>query len=139
MTEASEDMQLKAPNVKYEINLNTIIVLVGFASTTLAGGNMWGAVTTRLGNLESQVAERAQQTTKDVATLATRIDGLDAEVRKYDNLSYRVTVQEQSSASLAKSVEELKTAINSQGADVRVIREILTRLDRSDIRGTAKP
>jgi hypothetical protein len=50
-------------------------------------------------------------------------------MRQYDNLAYRITVQEQGSQTLARSVEELKAAVNSQSADLRVIREILTRLD----------
>lgn len=54
-------------------------------------------------------------------------------MRKYENLAYRITVQEQGSQTLARSVEELKAAVNSQSGDIRVMREILQRpiLDRS--------
>lgn len=132
-------MQISAPKVKYEVNLNTIIVLVGFASTSLAGGSVWGNITTRIANIEASSVDRATQQAASMSNLSTRIDSMDVELRKYDNLSYRITIQEQGSASLAKSVEELKAAVNSQGADVRVIREILTRQDRDVMRGDGKP
>lgn len=132
-------MQLSAPTVKYEVNLNTILLLVGFAGVTIGWGVIWGNTTSRISALETQVSERNTQQATATATQNVRIDAMDAELRKYDNLAYRVTVQEQGAASLAKSVEELKAAVNSQGADVRVIREILTRQDHDDARGTVRP
>lgn len=131
---------MNIPPVKRELNTNTIIQLVTFV--ILLGGMVWTTAqrdadltTLRRDFTEYRVAH--DQVHKDrLATVSgieartdARLSALEVAIRKLDNLEYRVTVVEQGSANLGKAVEELKAAVNNQSADLRVIREILTRQD----------
>lgn len=140
--EASPDMHL--PPVKKELNINSIIAVVGFALTIVVSVVGWSASAAtfkasvdEMGRkydgwivLHEQLhKERNVEVSSAQARTDQRIATLEADFRKVDNIEYRLTVQEQGTASLARSVEELKGLVNNQGTDLKVIREILTRLD----------
>lgn len=127
---------MQLPPVKKEININTLISVGGFV--IVIAGLVWNASTLAgdVDRMQSWITqheqlhkERQAQVTADIARIDQRFVALENSVRKIDNLEYRVTVQEQGAQTLGRSVEELKTSLASQGADLRVIREIVTRLD----------
>lgn len=131
---------MQAPTRKNEVNINTLILLAGFAATAIGWGMIWGRFTgdvsamaqkydTYIVNHDQLHKERLAIVTGVEARTDQRITTIELTMRKMENFEYRLTVQEQGSQTLARSVEELKNAVNSQGADLRVIREILTRLD----------
>lgn len=131
-------------NVPKGWNINTTVAVGGFALTLLVSIAGWSA---NAASFRSSVEEMGrkydgwitqhEQLHRDrlAAVSATearfdaRIGTLETAVRKQDNIEYRVTVVEQGSANLARSVEELKAALNSVVTDIRVVREIVTRLD----------
>ena len=125
-------------------NITTTVAVCGFALTLLVSLVGWtaSAATFRasvdemgrkydgwIANHEQMHKDRLATVTGIEARTDQRIASLEEEVRKIDGLAYRLTVQEQGSANLARSVEELKTSVNSLGTDIRVMREILQRLD----------
>lgn len=125
-------------------NINTTVAVCGFALTLLVSGIGWTASAAtfkasvdEMGRKYDSWIVNHEQLHKDrLATVSAieartdqRITTLEQNVRKVDQIEYRLTVQEQGSQNLTRSVEELKNAVNSQSADLRVIREILTRLD----------
>ena len=112
------EMTIKKPALRYELNLNTIVQLVGFALLLWAGGQGWGDLNTRVKALEDQSAKEEQ-----------RVSNVESDVRKYDNLLYRITVVEQANASVAKSLEDLKSSVSDLSGDTKVMREILQRLE----------
>lgn len=131
---------MNIPPVKREWNINTLIALAGFGLTICA--MIWTTAQrdADLSTLRKEFTDYKtahEQLHKDrlaaVSAIEARTDqrlsGLELSSRKQENIEYRVTVVEQGSANLAKSVEELKAAVNNQSADLRVIKEILTRLD----------
>lgn len=105
-------------SVKKEVNYNTIISVCGFA--IVLAGMIW---TTAQRDADLSTLAR------EVSRADQRIVSLETSARRVENLEYRVTVQEQGTQTLARAVEELKTALANQGADLRVIREIVTRMD----------
>ena len=111
-------MTIPKPALRYELNLNTIVQLVGFALLLWAGGQGWGDLNTRVKALEDQSAKEEQ-----------RVSNVESDVRKYDNLLYRITVVEQANASVAKSLEDLKSSVSDLSGDTKVMREILQRLE----------
>lgn len=116
---------MHAPKAKYEVNVNTVIQVVTFLVMIAGGGAVWG-----------QMGQRMDQTEARQTAQGVRIDQLAERAQQLDNLAYRVTVQEQSQTQLSRSVEELKALVNGQGTDIRVIREILGRLEsKLDERG----
>ncbi|WP_104664914.1 hypothetical protein [Ensifer adhaerens] len=58
-----------------------------------------------------------------------RFRSLEAEVRKIDNLAYRVASTEQSSTSTAVAIKDLQTLVSQQSGDLKVIKEILQRVE----------
>lgn len=120
MTTRSEksEMNIQRPTLRYEFNLNTIVQLVGFAAIIWGFGQGWGNLDSRVKELEEAGAKRDQQ----IATL-------QVDTRKYDNLVYRVTVVEQASAAVTQKIDALQQAVNDQSGDIRVMREILQRIE----------
>ncbi|MET3925622.1 hypothetical protein [Devosia sp. 2618] len=125
-------------------NINTTIAVCGFALTLIVSVLGWTASATtfkasvdEMGRKYDGWIANHEQTHKDRLATVTgieartdqRLSNLEGETRKIDELAYRLTIQEQGSANLARSVEELKTSVNSLGTDIRVMREILQRLD----------
>lgn len=137
-------MQITRPSFKYEFNLTTISTLVGLI--VLGAGYVWSAsnmttnfqaqlnamdskFTTWIANHEQLHKDRASAISGDQARTDQRLTNMENQSGKWDNLAYRMTVQEQGSANLSKAVEELKNAVNGQAADIRVMLEIVRRLD----------
>lgn len=131
-------------NVPKGWNINTTVAVAGFALTLLVSIVGWStsAATFRasvdemgrkydgwIANHEQLHKDRLATVSATEARFDARIGVLETAIRKQDNIEYRVTVVEQGSANLARSVEELKAALNSVVTDIRVVREIVTRLD----------
>lgn len=110
---------MRAPTARYEVNVNTIIQIVGFVAMIAGLGVTWG-----------QMSGRIDEQERTVMRHGTNIESLREEAAKIDNLSYRVTVTEQAQSQLTRSVEELKALVNTQGADIRVIREVVSRVEK---------
>ncbi len=62
-----------------------------------------------------------------------RMKSIESDVRKlaatYDNLSYRVTTSEQAILSVTQSNKETQGALSQLGGDMRVVKEILQRIE----------
>lgn len=153
-------MNLKPSIGHFEINLNTVIILVGFLVGAVTWGVTWGKqvrdseairseLQTEVKRIDDRSAlrrsetdtlwrdhmayhkDRAQEAAQRSGQVETRLDNLEAETRKIDNLEYRMTVAEQSQVTLVQAVKELQTLVNGQAADIKVMREILQRLDQN--------
>ncbi len=145
------------PKGRIEWNLNTIIMLVGFLIGILTWGVSIGIFIGKVNEIDARFTreiariddrseqrrlengqrwrdhdqlhkDRAAENAAVDAKNDERIRGLETEARKLENLTYRVTVLEQSGANLTKSVEELKSALNSQASDIRIIKEIVEQM-----------
>jgi uncharacterized coiled-coil protein SlyX len=114
----NEDQQMRVPTLKNEFNLNTFVLLVGLVFTF---GKVFYDVGQAASDIGAIVAGNAHRDAKIVA--------LEQDTRQLDNLAYRMAVQEQGTTTLSRSVEELKNTMNTLGADIRVMKEILTRQD----------
>ena len=110
---------MQLPRAKNEVNVNTIITVVGFLLTIAGGGVAWGTAQANIATLTMTTAE-----------LGTRMTSAEGVISRLVNLEYRVTVAEQANTNLARAVDELRAAVASQSADIRVVREIVTRMDR---------
>jgi len=58
--------------------------------------------------------------------------------RKADQLSYRVTVTEQTTTSTATAIKELQNLVSQQAGDIKVVREILQRIEAGQRGGIEK-
>lgn len=131
MTDESTEMHVSKPVWKNEFNITTIIALVMFIATVgtwfYTNGQTIQKYDSWIANHEQYHKDRLAEVSNASGKTEARLVALELGFRKLENIEYRMTVQEQGSANLAKSVEELKTTVNSLGTDIRVIREILER------------
>ena len=128
------------PTFENKTNWNTWISLGGLIVTLSLGLIGYGKFTQSVSDLDRRFnawtddherfhAQRQVDTTADRARLDERIKSIEAEARSLENIRYRLTVQEQGATNLARTVDELRQAIAQQNSDIRLIREIVTRLD----------
>lgn len=125
---------------RFEWNFNTIALVVGFATQLLALGITIGIFknqqeatdlkfTSWITMHDGQHRDQIGDTRERDGRTEERFRSIEADTRKIENLDYRLTVQEQTTLTQTKVIEELKTAINTIASDVRVIKEISLRND----------
>lgn len=124
-------MHIPMPIRENKINWNTLISLGGFI--IMIGGFVWagGAFTARSTALEATVLENAIELREKQKALETRTAVLESENRKLDNLQYRLSVVEQNNADTFRNLSELVKSQNDLSSDMKVVREILSRLDQN--------
>ncbi|WP_105436435.1 hypothetical protein [Neorhizobium tomejilense] len=135
-----DDMQLPRKAAKLEWNLNTIINLMTLVGMLAGGIYIWTNTTRDIEDLKKwrlshedyhkeRLAEtRAREASFNERLRAEEVRGNDVD-RKIDNLTYRVTVAEQSAVSITSSIKDLQTGFNKQASDIQVVKEILQRME----------
>lgn len=142
-------MQISVPKkaAKFEWNLNTIIQLITLAVMLVGGVTVWVNSRRDIDDLlkwrlshETLHKERLAEVKAIEASYNERIrtgEQRDNEFdRKLDNLTYRVTVAEQSAITITSSIKDLQAGQNKQGGDIQVVKEILQRMEAAQRRGT---
>ncbi len=136
----NDDMQLPRKAAKLEWNLNTIINLVTLVGMFAGGVYIWANTTRDIEDLmkwrashedyhKERLAEtRAREASVNERLRAEEVRGNDVD-RKIDNLTYRVTVAEQSAVSVTSSIKDLQAGQNKQSSDIQVMKEILQRME----------
>jgi hypothetical protein len=109
---------VRAPAWKWEWNLNTVVILLGFAGGLIA----WGATWERLSSNQGAHTKTLDQIDKRVTTL-------EASMRLLDNHELRITGVEKQAAEAATSMRAVENTLNSLSVDTRVMREILQRIE----------
>lgn len=115
---------MRAPIFKWEWNPNTIAVLVGFAAGFVTWGYTWNDM--RSGRVLNA---------DNIMRLETRITSLEAVGRVLDNHELRLTNVEVSSKDAAAAMRAVETGLNNLASDVRLTREIMERMERSQNQG----
>lgn len=111
------------PPVKREWNINTLISVAGFVIMlgTMAVG--YGRFTERMDGNQADFVE--YKTATDV-----RIASIEAATRQIDALTFRLTAAESTNAAISRGLADLQAAVSQQSGDIRVVREILQRIER---------
>ena len=116
--QGDEMATVRAPAWKWEWNLNTLVILIGFAGGLIA----WGATWERLSSSQGAQARTIDQIDKRVTTL-------EASMRLLDNHDLRISAMEKQAAEAATSMKVVESTLNSLSVDTRVMREILQRIE----------
>lgn len=116
------DAHLKLPTVENKVNWTTLIAAFGVAVTIGGWAFTYGRFTQRVDSIEMASSERR-------TVIESRMNVLEAEVRKIDNLAYRMAMMEQTSVTTIQTLSEISKSLADQAADIKVIREILARVD----------
>lgn len=113
-----EDKQMSAPAWKWEWNLNTLVVLIGFASGFIA----WGYT---LADIKSGRTTNQE----NIAVLTTRVAANETTLRRIDNHELRITNMEKAATDAASTMKSLDGTLNDLASDMKVTREILQRIE----------
>jgi chromosome segregation ATPase len=133
-------MQLPKRSAKLEWNLNTLIQLATLGGMIVGGVVIWVDKSRDIDDIQGWVARHEQYHKERMADLKAgeasvneRLRAVDQKTndadRKIDNLTYRITVAEQSAATITSSIKELQELVNKQAGDLQVVREILQRME----------
>ena len=134
------NMQIsRAP--KLEWNLNTLIQLVTLAGMIVGGVVIWVDKSRDIDDLQvwrSNHEQLHKERLVEVKSIEARADerfrNLETEVRKIsgltDNLSYRITTNEQATSGIASTVKDIQTQLSQQSGDLREIKVILQRMEK---------
>jgi len=110
-----EDKPVTMPNFKWEWNINTLAVLLGFGAGLMAWGYAWGQV---------------QEMIPKLVVVEGRVGNLERTLSQLDNFSYRISQNESKNAENDRQLETVIDKLNEQSSDIKVVREILQRLER---------
>lgn len=127
MSNGNEEMPtVRAPVWKWEWNLNTVVILLGFVSGIAAWGMTWERLTAN-----------QQVHAENIDKLDKRVTTLEASMRLLDNHELRITGVEKQAAEAATSMRAVESTLNNLSSDMRLVREILQRLEENG-RGTRR-
>lgn len=126
---------------KLEWNLNTLIQLVTLAGMIVGGVVIWVDKSRDIDDLQvwrSNHEQLHKERLVEVKSIEARADerfrNLETEVRKIsgltDNLSYRITTNEQATSGIASTVKDIQTQLSQQSGDLREIKVILQRMEK---------
>ena len=134
------NMQIsRAP--KMEWNLNTIIQIVTLIGMVGGGIAIWVDKSRDIEELQGWRTNHEQlhkERLVEVKSIEARADerfkNLESDVRKLsgmtDNLSYRITTNEQATSGIASTVKDIQTQLSQQSGDLREIKVILQRMEK---------
>lgn len=112
-------MNVPLPRIgPFEVNLNTVVILCGF----LAGIATWGATWERISSGQHRADIGLER-------LERRMVALEANTRTLDNHELRISTVERAAADAAIASRETSATVNQLTADIRVIREIVQRIE----------
>ena len=125
---------------KMEWNLNTLMQLLTLAMMIVGGIVIWVDKSRDIEDLqkwkeghEQLHKERLAEVKAIEASYNLRLSALEQKSveaeRKADNLTYRVTVTEQTTVNISTAIKELQADFNRQSSDIQVMKEILQRLE----------
>ncbi len=118
--DSGEKTTVKAPAWKWELNLNTLVILFGFGGGLIAWGATWERVNA---NQEAHA--------QSIDRLDKRLTAAEVSLRLLDKHELRISAVEKQAAEAATSMKAVESTLNSLSVDTRVMREILQRIEAS--------
>lgn len=109
----------RGPNI---INLNTYVTVAGFIIMIAVSVFGWGVM---YSSLQGNVSNNS----KNIELIDKRLTGLETTLRVLDNHEIRIVNVEQQAAGTAQSLRALENSVSNLGSDVRVMKEILLRIE----------
>lgn len=118
MAEQEPEKMVATPKWRFEYNLNTLVILIGFAGGVAA----WGATWERLSANQEVHAS-------SIDRLDKRLTAAEVSLRQIDNHELRISAVEKQAAEAATSMKAVENTLNNLSTDTRVMREILQRIE----------
>lgn len=116
--QGDEMATVRAPTWRFEWNLNTIVILLGFASSLIVWGASW-----------EKLSSNQQIHAANIDKLDKRVTALESATRIIDAHELRIAAMEKQAAEAATSMRVVESTLNTLSSDMRLVREILQRLE----------
>lgn len=123
---------MQIPPVKRELNINTVISVAGF-------GIMLASMAVGYGRFTEQMMQTTAELSAYKAATDLRIAKLETDTRQLDNLAFRMSAAETSNAAVTRALGDLQSAVANQSGDIKVIREILVRIEQQSTPASFTP
>ncbi|MFT3973346.1 MAG: hypothetical protein QM699_07815 [Amaricoccus sp.] len=135
---------------RIEWNLNTILSGLGLLVMVLGGGYFINDQQRDIGelkdwrvDLETELKDRRGEVEGKFGGINARDNAQDEQLRKTDALAnqnaYRVAEVEARGEALDSQLNDLSRQLNDQSGELKVIREILNRIEAAQQRGESQP
>jgi len=118
-----EDEGMRAPKIEWRLNLNTLVVLAGFAS----GFVTWGYTFAEMRTNQSGNAEK-------ITHLETRVTANEVGLRRVDTLELRTSTIEKQMADTSGTMQQVQATLNKLAADMQTANAILSRIEAAQSR-----
>ena len=139
MDAGDKDMHIQRPLFKNEFNWSTVSIFVGFVIMIAGSGAAWQNMKNGQDTLTNDLATHQKISEAEKTAMQARVKEIEIEARRIDNINYRLTSVEQFGAGVTASLREMQTAVNDINSEMRVMREILQRMDPNPRIGNARP
>ena len=114
---------IRAPKIAWRLNLNTIVVLAGFASGFVTWGYTFAEMqTNQTGN------------TDRITHLETRVTANEVALRRVDNHEVRITAIEKQLTDSSDTMRGVQATLNKLAADMQTANAILSRIEATQNR-----
>lgn len=101
-----------------EWNLNAVAHMVGFAAMLITCGTLY-----------AQLQYADQAASAEFERINRRLDAVEIEARRIEKHDLRLSSVEKQAANSAEVLESVKETLSSLSSDIRVVREILQRIE----------
>ena len=126
MAKEDMDMQITRPRFDWQWNLNTIVILAGFAGGLVT----WGYTFAEMRNTQDN-------NVKTISALDTRVSANEVAMRRIDNHEIRITSIEKQMADSSSTMREVQATLNKLAADMQTANAILSRIEAAQSREDA--
>lgn len=109
---------MAGPTWKWEWNLNTVVVLLGFAGGFVA----WGYTL-------ADIQQGRSLNETNISNLSSRVGANEMALRRIDNHELRITNMEKAATDAAGTMKSLDKTLNDLASDMKVTKEILQRIE----------
>lgn len=123
--------QMQRPGFENKVNINTIMLFL----TLLGTGIGWGVNYQAIKSGQKVNADNITRIEREtIPELRKSIGELQTDARAYANIEFRVGRLEDGFVTVTANTRDLEKTINSMASDIRVMRQIVERLDSTSDR-----
>lgn len=119
-------VNVAAPSWEWKWNLNTVLQIVTICSFFVGGGMLWERINTG-----------TEKNSTDIERIDKRLTAVEVGMRSLDTQELRISAVEKQASDAAVSMRSLETTLNSLVSDMRVVREILQRIENGNGRASS--
>ena len=138
--------QMQRPGFENKVNINTIMLFLTLLGTGIGWGVNYQAIKSGQKVNADNITRIERETIPEIRSSIAQIQSdarnyakqNETDARAYANIEFRVGRLEDGFVTVTANTRDLEKTINGMASDIRVMREILSRLDKPERDGTMR-